>query len=154
MVKYEIFFFESDRRGGPNCQFKCINVNALKSINLDKIKSEGYSFQIEINFILWMNKFTIKEIPIIFTDRTIGKSKMSKKIIDELHYDSIYHEHLFYYSIKSLSYLLKLYKYFCFLNDKFFPRFILISCFTLKNKKFNPTKEIIKENENLIIDNN
>jgi len=63
--------------------FKCIDVELLKSIDLNKINSQGYSFQIEINFRAYVKKFKIKEIPIIFTDRTIGKSKMSKKIIIE-----------------------------------------------------------------------
>jgi len=63
--------------------FKCIDVNVLKSLNLSSINSQGYSFQIEINYRAHIKKYRIKEIPIIFTDRTIGKSKMSKKIIIE-----------------------------------------------------------------------
>ena len=63
--------------------YKCIDVNLLKSINLNNINSQGYSFQIEINYRAYIKNFKIKEIPIIFTDRTIGKSKMSKKIIIE-----------------------------------------------------------------------
>ena len=63
--------------------FKCFNSNIIKKIDFSKIKSEGYSFQIEINFLIWKNKFKIKEIPIIFTDRTVGESKMNKKIINE-----------------------------------------------------------------------
>ena len=55
----------------------------LKSLNLSSINSQGYSFQIEINYRAYIKKYKIKEIPIIFTDRTIGKSKMSKKIIIE-----------------------------------------------------------------------
>ena len=53
------------------------------SFNLDDIKSEGYSFQIEVNFMAYMYGFKLKEIPIVFTDRTIGESKMNKKIIFE-----------------------------------------------------------------------
>jgi len=71
-----------DSTGG----FKCHNINVLKSIDLDKIKSTGYSFQIEMNFITWCKGFSIKEIPIIFCDRTIGESKMSKKIVLEAIY--------------------------------------------------------------------
>tara|TARA_B100000029_G_C17594184_1_gene963516 strand:- start:2479 stop:3198 length:720 start_codon:yes stop_codon:yes gene_type:complete len=71
-----------DTTGG----FKCFSVNVLKSINLDLVKSEGYSFQIELNYLTWLKKYKIKEIPIIFTDRTIGESKMSKKIIFEAIY--------------------------------------------------------------------
>ena len=71
-----------DSTGG----FKCFNINVLKSINLDKIKSSGYSFQIEMNFISWIKNYTIHEIPIIFCDRSVGESKMSKKIIFEAIY--------------------------------------------------------------------
>ena len=63
--------------------FKCIKTNILNQINLDKIKSEGYSFQIEMNFLCVNKGFSISEIPIIFHDRTVGESKMSKKIIFE-----------------------------------------------------------------------
>ena len=66
--------------------FKCISVNVLNKINLDNIKSEGYSFQIEVNFLAWMNNFKIKEVPIIFTDRKKGESKMSKIVIFEAIY--------------------------------------------------------------------
>jgi len=71
-----------DSTGG----FKCFNVKVLKSIDLKKIKSTGYAFQIEMNFLTWIKKYTIKEIPIIFYDRLIGTSKMSKRIIFEAIY--------------------------------------------------------------------
>ena len=63
--------------------FKCFDIKILKSIDLKKINSQGYSFQIEMNYRTYVKNFEIKEIPIVFTDRTIGKSKMSKKIIFE-----------------------------------------------------------------------
>ena len=63
--------------------YKCINSEVIKSINIDNVLSQGYSFQIEVNFLAWNNNFKLKEIPIIFHDRTIGQSKMSKKIIWE-----------------------------------------------------------------------
>ena len=63
--------------------YKCINIKALKAIDLDKVKSEGYSFQIEMNFIFSNKGFKLMEVPIIFHDRTVGESKMSKKIIFE-----------------------------------------------------------------------
>ena len=63
--------------------FKCYKIETLKKMPFKSIKSEGYSFQIETTFYAWLNKFLIKEIPITFTDRTIGQSKMSKKIIYE-----------------------------------------------------------------------
>ena len=71
-----------DSTGG----FKCYDIKVLKSIDLNKIKSSGYSFQIEMNFITWCKNFKIMEIPIIFYDRTVGESKMSKKIIFEAIY--------------------------------------------------------------------
>ncbi len=63
--------------------FKCFRRQVLESINLDNIKSGGYSFQIEMKWKTWMKGFRLKEIPIIFVDRTIGKSKMSKDIVWE-----------------------------------------------------------------------
>tara|TARA_B100000029_G_scaffold177825_1_gene175205 strand:+ start:5908 stop:6627 length:720 start_codon:yes stop_codon:yes gene_type:complete len=63
--------------------FKCIKTEVLKNIGIDKIKSEGYSFQIEVNCLCHNKGYKIFEIPIIFYDRTIGQSKMSKKIIFE-----------------------------------------------------------------------
>jgi len=71
-----------DATGG----FKCFRSDVLRAINLSEINSEGYSFQIEMNFISFCKGFKIKEIPIIFTDRTVGESKMSKKIILEAIY--------------------------------------------------------------------
>ncbi len=63
--------------------FKCIKVDVLKAIDLDSVKADGYGFQIEINFLAYINGFKIKEVPIIFIDRRAGYSKMSKKIIWE-----------------------------------------------------------------------
>ena len=63
--------------------FKAWKSNVLSSIDLDSVKSQGYSFQIEMNFRAWMKSYKIKEIPIIFSDRTIGQSKMSKTIVYE-----------------------------------------------------------------------
>ena len=68
-----------DATGG----FKCFRIDVLKSIDLDKVRSGGYSFQIEMNFKAWKKGFRYKEIPIIFVDRRVGKSKMSKAIIRE-----------------------------------------------------------------------
>ena len=67
----------------PTGGFKCFRRNVLETIDLDKILSDGYSFQIEMNFRTWRKKFKIKEIPIVFTDRRSGQSKMSKKIVRE-----------------------------------------------------------------------
>ena len=63
--------------------FKCIKTDRLKNIDIDKIKSEGYSFQIEVNCLCYNKNYKISEVPIIFYDRTVGQSKMSKKIILE-----------------------------------------------------------------------
>jgi dolichol-phosphate mannosyltransferase len=68
-----------DATGG----FRLIKCNVLKAINLDNIKSNGYSFQIELMFKAWKKGFKITEIPIIFYERQEGKSKMSKKIVRE-----------------------------------------------------------------------
>jgi dolichol-phosphate mannosyltransferase len=63
--------------------FKCFRRKVLETIRLDKIDSSGYSFQVEVNYLVWRNKFRIAEIPIVFTDRKRGVSKMSTKIIRE-----------------------------------------------------------------------
>ena len=63
--------------------FKCFHSRVLKSINLNKVDSSGYAFQVEMNFHVWKQGFHIKEIPIIFTDRRVGESKMSSKIVRE-----------------------------------------------------------------------
>ncbi len=67
----------------PTGGFKCFKAKVLRSINLDKVSAEGYSFQIEMNYRVWKKGFKIKEIPIVFTDRTLGQSKMSLGIIFE-----------------------------------------------------------------------
>ncbi len=68
-----------DATGG----FKCFRTSALRQLNLDGISSGGYSFQIEVNYKLWKKGCRIKEIPIIFKDRTAGTSKMSSGIVRE-----------------------------------------------------------------------
>jgi dolichol-phosphate mannosyltransferase len=67
----------------PTGGFKCFRRRVLEAIDLDKVNSNGYSFQIEMSFRAWRKGFKIKEIPIIFTDRVGGKSKMSSKIVRE-----------------------------------------------------------------------
>jgi dolichol-phosphate mannosyltransferase len=68
-----------DATGG----FKCFRRKVLEAINLNHIKSNGYSFQIEMTFRAYARGFKIKEIPIVFVDRVKGSSKMSKKIVFE-----------------------------------------------------------------------
>ena len=63
--------------------FKCYTAKVLKTINLDSIKFVGYAFQVEMKFTTWKYGFKIVEVPIIFTDRTKGQSKMSANIFRE-----------------------------------------------------------------------
>jgi dolichol-phosphate mannosyltransferase len=63
--------------------FKCFRRAVLAGIPLDRIQSDGYAFQIEVNWYAWKRGFRIVEIPIVFVDRRIGVSKMSKRIIWE-----------------------------------------------------------------------
>ena len=70
--------------------FKCYHRKVLEAINLDKIRFIGYAFQIEMKFTAWKLGFNIVEVPIIFTDRTRGNSKMSKHIFREAVFGVIY----------------------------------------------------------------
>lgn len=63
--------------------FKCYRSKVLRTIDLDKIKFRGYAFQIEMKFTAWKIGFSIKEVPIVFTDRREGQSKMSGGIFNE-----------------------------------------------------------------------
>jgi dolichol-phosphate mannosyltransferase len=63
--------------------FKCYRRSVLENIDIDSIKSNGYSFQIETNFKAWKKGFRVCEIPIVFVDRRAGTSKMSKHIVYE-----------------------------------------------------------------------
>jgi dolichol-phosphate mannosyltransferase len=63
--------------------FKCYKRKVLESIELDKIRFRGYAFQIEMKFTAWKMGFNIQEVPIIFTDRKEGHSKMSGGIFNE-----------------------------------------------------------------------
>ena len=68
-----------DSTGG----FKCFRREVLSSIDLSAVRSNGYAFQIEMSFRAWKRGFRIVEIPIVFTDRTEGESKMSRRIVRE-----------------------------------------------------------------------
>lgn len=68
-----------DSTGG----FKCFRRKVLQAIDLGDVRSNGYSFQIEMSFRAWRKGFRIVEIPIVFVDRTEGESKMSKRIVRE-----------------------------------------------------------------------
>ncbi len=63
--------------------FVCYSRKVLEKIKLDKIKFVGYAFQIEMKYKAWKHGFNIREVSVIFTDRTLGESKMSKTIITE-----------------------------------------------------------------------
>ena len=63
--------------------FVCYKRSVLETIQLDQIKFVGYAFQIEMKFKAWKHKFTIQEVSVIFTDRTLGESKMSGSIVRE-----------------------------------------------------------------------
>jgi dolichol-phosphate mannosyltransferase len=67
----------------PTGGFKCFRREVLEWLDLKRIKSNGYGFQIEMNFFVWRGGFRIKEIPILFIDRRAGTSKMNRKIIFE-----------------------------------------------------------------------
>ena len=68
-----------DATGG----FKCWKREVLESLDLDNVRSQGYSFQIEMTYRAWLQNFKIKEVPIIFVDRTIGESKMNRSVMLE-----------------------------------------------------------------------
>lgn len=68
-----------DSTGG----FKCFRREVLEAVDLGSVRSNGYAFQIEMSFRAWKRGFRIVEIPIVFTDRTEGESKMSRKIMWE-----------------------------------------------------------------------
>ena len=68
-----------DSTGG----YKCYRRAVLEGVDLDRVRSNGYSFQIEMSFRAWRKGFRIKEITITFTDRNLGQSKMSGRIVRE-----------------------------------------------------------------------
>jgi dolichol-phosphate mannosyltransferase len=67
----------------PTAGFVCYNRKVLEKLDLDKIRFVGYAFQIEMKYKSWINGFKLKEIPITFTDRVSGSSKMHGGIIKE-----------------------------------------------------------------------
>jgi len=69
--------------GDATAGFKCYTRKVLEAIDLDKVKFVGYAFQIEMKFTAYKLGFKVVEVPIVFTDRTLGQSKMSKKIFKE-----------------------------------------------------------------------
>ena len=63
--------------------FRCYKREVIKNINLNLIHSDGYAFQVEMAYKAWRSGFRLKEIPVVFVDRTVGESKMSSGIIGE-----------------------------------------------------------------------
>ena len=63
--------------------FKCFRREVLEHIDLDNVRSDGYAFQIEMNFRCWRKGYRMREIPIIFVDRRSGTSKLSQGVINE-----------------------------------------------------------------------
>lgn len=69
--------------GDATAGFVCYRAEVLRTIDLDNVRFIGYAFQIEMKYTAWKLGFKLKEVPIIFVDRTAGTSKMSKKIFKE-----------------------------------------------------------------------
>jgi dolichol-phosphate mannosyltransferase len=69
----------SDPTGG----YKCFRRSVLETLDLSKVRSNGYAFQIELTYLAWKKRFRITEIPIVFEERRAGKSKMSFAIARE-----------------------------------------------------------------------
>ena len=63
--------------------FKCFHRRVLKALPLDRVNSDGYAFQVEMHYRTWRAGFTVEEVPVIFTERTEGQSKMSRGIVYE-----------------------------------------------------------------------
>lgn len=63
--------------------FKCYHRRVLEALDLHRVKSNGYSFQVEMKYRAWRNGFRLVEVPIVFTERTEGQSKMSRAIVYE-----------------------------------------------------------------------
>jgi dolichol-phosphate mannosyltransferase len=68
-----------DATGGFNCWHR----HVLENVGLERVRSNGYAFQIELKFRAWRKGFSLTEIPILFTERDSGESKMSKRIVRE-----------------------------------------------------------------------
>ena len=83
LASYYVRFVTGMPIADATAGFKCYRRVVLETINLDSIKFVGYAFQIEMKFLAWKHGFRVKEIPIVFTDRSKGESKMSSGIFME-----------------------------------------------------------------------
>jgi dolichol-phosphate mannosyltransferase len=63
--------------------FKCFRREVLEALDLEQIRSQGYAFQVELTYRAVQRGFRVLEVPIVFTDRTVGQSKMSRRIVLE-----------------------------------------------------------------------
>lgn len=63
--------------------FRCYRTSALRTLDLNLIHAQGYAFQVELAYIFWKRQYRVREVPIVFVDRRVGKSKMSRKIFVE-----------------------------------------------------------------------
>lgn len=63
--------------------YRCYRSSALAALNLDGVRSQGYAFQVELAYAMWKSGFQVREVPIVFEDRRVGQSKMSRKIFIE-----------------------------------------------------------------------
>lgn len=63
--------------------YRCYRTDKLRTLDLDQIRAQGYAFQVEMAYVFWKRKYQVREVPIIFMDRRVGKSKMSRKIFIE-----------------------------------------------------------------------
>ncbi len=63
--------------------YRCYRTSALATLHLDKVHSQGYAFQVEMAYAMWRSGYRVREVPIVFVDRRVGQSKMSRKIFIE-----------------------------------------------------------------------
>ena len=89
-ASYYVRFFTGMNIKDPTSGFICYKRNVIEKINLDMVKFIGYAFQIEMKYKSYLSKFKILEIPIVFTDRKYGKSKLNASIINEAVFGVIY----------------------------------------------------------------
>lgn len=94
--------------------FRCYRREVLEAIDLDKVKSDGYAFQIEMSYLAYKNGFKVTEIPIIFKEREKGVSKISKKVVYEAFWLTLKFHASIYDIIKTL---IKSYKKYLFMDE-------------------------------------
>jgi len=102
--------------------FRCYRREVLESINLDKIKSDGYAFQIEMTYLVFKHGFRVAEIPIVFKERTHGASKISRNVIWEAIWLTFRCRAPVIEIIKHLSFLFKDYTEFTSKNGSHLPK--------------------------------